>query len=146
LIKLGELGGTAINKVLDDFDLIQPVEQNPDLVSYSGKIEKQDGLIVFEAETACSVLGKFKAFKLWPGIFFLYKNIKFQIIECERITESEVVFEKNVLMEYEKSLVYFFADGGLKITKIKPESKNEMLVSDFVRGNTGFFTEYKDES
>lgn len=143
LLRLGKLGGEAILEVLARMSEkdYAPIEQDESGVSFSPKIDKQDGLIEFEENSLKMVLGKYRAYKSWPGIFFVYKNVKFLITECEEAEES---LDPAGLFELNGCLFFCFSDGTLKITKFKPESKNEMLVADFVRGNTDFFGKYKD--
>lgn len=138
LLKLGELGGEAILEVLNDFSNITPIEQDESLVTFAGKIDKNDGNLDFELETASSILAKLKAYSEWPGVFFEYSPKKFQIIKVKMV-DDVVCTDNKKLFASNGRLFVNLPDSVLEITEFKPESKNVMKVSDFLRGNANFF-------
>jgi methionyl-tRNA formyltransferase len=138
LLKLGELGGDAILDVLTNFSSIKPVEQEDSSVSLAGKIDKNDGNLNFELETTGSVLAKLKAYSEWPGVFFEFKSKKFQIIRVDKVDDISIGTNRKIF-SLNGRLFLNLPDSVLEIIDFKPESKNIMKVSDFLRGNANFF-------
>lgn len=158
LLKLGELGGEAVLELLKDrwYEGIVPEKQDESLVTFTGKIKKEDGLIDFMdvAVDAEDVLVKYRAYKLWPGIHFYFKETKFDILEftvLKRIPEDveipgEVVSSEREFVVLKGRLFFVFTvdengkwKSAIEIIKFKPASKKEMFVADFLRGNPTFF-------
>lgn len=138
LSKLGDLGGRLLAdtliKIVDNG--IEPVEQSLAEVSFCKKIEKRSGLIEFDQESAISIYNKFRAYSLWPKVYFEYQGKKIQI--CAMNVSSNN-FEIGKFRVFEGQLCVGTLEGGLCISVIKPESKSEMSVVDFIRGNPDFF-------
>ncbi|MFA6269953.1 MAG: methionyl-tRNA formyltransferase [Candidatus Paceibacterota bacterium] len=88
---------------------IDPIMQNEEKATYCQKIEKEDGLINLEDAPYENLL-KIKAFEEWPTAFYFENN--------KRIIITDAKFE----------------NGSLKILKVIPEGKKEMLFTDFLRG------------
>jgi methionyl-tRNA formyltransferase len=138
LVNLGKLGGECIIKVLTCFENLTSIDQDDSKATYSGKIVKSDGEVFVAEDKLNTVLGKLKAFSTWPGVYFLYKDKKFQIVNAKRA--DKVSSDGQFVVEGEK-LYIKFVDGYLEVIEIKPEGKNSMLVGDFLRGNSDFFTD-----
>lgn len=90
-------------------EVIDPIPQNEELATYCKKIKKEDGQIDLQDDPHQNLL-KIKALEGWPGTYF-FKNNK-------RVIIKEAKFE----------------NGELKILKVVPEGKKEMLYEDFLRG------------
>lgn len=134
--KLGKLGGESIVKFINNYDKLTPLDQDHASSTYSGKISKADGEVFISKDNRAVVLGKIKAFSTWPGVFFYYKNKKFELVEVEKIENVE---SNSDFVLVDSDLLLKFSDGYLKVLKIKPEGKNVMLTADFLRGNSTFF-------
>jgi methionyl-tRNA formyltransferase len=97
---------------------IDPIIQNETETTYCKKIKKEDGELQIDLnnleKNAYKNLLKIKAFEEWPtAYFFLERNgKKIRVI----ITEATI------------------ENGLLKILKVVPEGKKEMLFKDFLRG------------
>jgi methionyl-tRNA formyltransferase len=114
---------------LDNFDHIKSSKQNESKVSHCGKIKKEDGQI--SLEDAFDVYQTFKAYKYWPGVF-LESGLKIKECEIHEINSSNNVSE---IIEITKDFIIVACKKGtLKITKIQPPSKKEMLAVDYIRG------------
>lgn len=88
---------------------INPKKQNEKEVTYCSKIKKEDGQINLEDDPHKNLL-KIKAFEEWPTTYFFLNGKRIIITDAK--TE----------------------DGKLKILKVIPEGKKEMLYEDFLRG------------
>lgn len=94
---------------------IKPLEQGNSKATYCKKITKEDGLIDLNNESPEIIERKIRAFTPWPGAY-IFSNGKRLII-----TQAEI---KNT---------------SLKIKRVKPEGKNEMNFTDYLRGNPDEF-------
>jgi methionyl-tRNA formyltransferase len=88
---------------------IDPIMQNENEATYCRKIRKEDGFLDLNDDPYKNYL-KIKALEGWPGTYFFLDN--------KRVIIKEATFE----------------NGQLKIIKVIPEGKKEMLYSDFLRG------------
>jgi methionyl-tRNA formyltransferase len=95
--------------------LIDPIMQNDSEATYCEKISKEDGLLRLEDDPYINLL-KIKAFEGWPGTYFYFESKGKNI----RVIISEAKLE----------------DGKLKIMRVVPEGKKEMLYEDFLRGQS----------
>jgi len=95
---------------------IDPIMQDESKATYCQKIKKEDGEIQIDlnnmptGEIALKYLCKIKAFEDWPTTYFF--------LESKRIIITDTTIE----------------DNKLKILKVIPEGKKEMLFEDFMRG------------
>lgn len=89
---------------------IDPIIQNEDKATYCQKIKKEDGFLDLSDNPLKNLL-KIKAFEEWPTSYYFNKE--------KRIIITDATIE----------------DDKLKILKIIPEGKKEMLYEDFLRGN-----------
>jgi methionyl-tRNA formyltransferase len=91
---------------------IVPQEQNHDVATYCTKIEKEDGLLDMSADPHTNLL-KIRAYEGWPGTYTYFlrgaKKIRVAILDAH------------------------IDDKALVIDKVKPEGKNEMPYTDFLR-------------
>ncbi|MDP3725984.1 MAG: methionyl-tRNA formyltransferase [bacterium] len=97
---------------------IAPQEQDHAKATYTKIIKKEDGLVDIKKESPEMLYRKFKAYKLWPGIYFLRSNlgaVKGPTLKRIKITDAEL------------------KDGKFLIKKIIPEGSHEMRYSDFKR-------------
>ena len=96
--RLIKIGGELLVKTLPDFaeGKIRPIPQNGNIASVCKKIKKEDGLIS-ENDLAVkppSVLyNKFRAYAIWPRIFF-FKNDKRIIITDAELKDGKFVIKK----------------------------------------------------
>lgn len=114
---LAELGGQMLADTISKWinGEIKPIEQNHSQATFTKKITKENGLVNLEKDNPEIIYRKFLAFYPWPGIYFF--------VEKEDKKIRVIVTDMNLL-----------ENGELKINKVKPEGKKEMLYDDFLRG------------
>ena len=118
--KLAELGGQMLVDVIPKWisGEIKAKEQNHSQATFTKKISKEDGLVDLEKNSPELIYRKFLAFQPWPGIYyFTEKNGK--PLSPEALASQEKIRVIITDMELE--------NGQLKINKVKPEGKNEMV-------------------
>ncbi|MFH0819182.1 MAG: methionyl-tRNA formyltransferase [Patescibacteria group bacterium] len=110
--QLAEMG---VKILLDNIELycerkILPKPQNQKDASICKIIKKQDGRIDLFNDKSVSIINKLRAYKEWPGIYFIYNDKRFKIKKAH--------IQNNIL----------------KIDIIQPEGKKEMSWDDFKCG------------
>ena len=113
--KLAKLGAQLLkdNLIHYLFSKIKLTEQKGQ-PSFTKQIEKTDGKINFRINTARQIYNKFRAFYVWPGIYF------------ELNTPSSIKKIKITDLDLTR--------GKLKINKVVPEGKKEMDFKAFLNG------------
>ncbi len=120
------------------FERKQQDEKN---ASYTRIIKKEDGIIDFLTMSAKEIYNKYRAFKLWPGIFSFYKNSSFKNddkgIKCI-FTEIEVDCLEGepgkIIRANKNGFIVSTKEKSIKIKRIKPENKKEMDFISFING------------
>ncbi|PIR57817.1 MAG: methionyl-tRNA formyltransferase [Parcubacteria group bacterium CG10_big_fil_rev_8_21_14_0_10_38_31] len=114
--KLAKLGGKLLVRVALPWtkEKIKTVEQDHKRATFTVKVKKDDALIDWNDNPEI-IERRIRAFYPWPGAyFFLDKDGKpFRVI----VTKASLKGDK------------------LHLEKVKPEGKNEMTFSDFIKGN-----------
>ena len=136
--KLSYMTADLIIKTINDFDIIKPIKQNEDLVTYAPIIKKEDGLIDVKNDNVENVYRKIRAYKSWPSAY-IYINGKMIKFYKSKITE-DFVDEKDsykiseCIFVYKKKLYLKCKEGFLEILELKPEGKRKMSAVDFING------------
>lgn len=115
--------------VLQNFATFTPQKQNEALASHCKKITKQDGEITFE--DAEKIFNKYRAFTPWPGIY-LASGLKLKEI---KLLENKSQNDSGKILQIEKdAIVVGCKKGTLQVSRVQPESKNEMDVLSYING------------
>lgn len=116
--KLTELGGQMLVEVIPKWinGEIKAQEQDHSQATFTKKITKEDGLVDMEKDKPEIIYRKFLAFQTWPGIYYF--------------TEKDSKKIRVIITDMELS-----ESGELKIKKVKPEGKNEMMYGEFLSRN-----------
>lgn len=134
-------GPKFLNNTLRKYgkNMLGEVEQTPDQVTFCGKIEKEDGEIhIFETPLQ-EVYNKYRAYVLWPKIFFFldetFGQHKGKRIVVEKIVLDKKIYatEKDTSLLNEKNILNL---AVIELT-VKPEGKKTMSWDDFVKGYRG---------
>ncbi|MBI5413342.1 methionyl-tRNA formyltransferase [Candidatus Peregrinibacteria bacterium] len=131
--KLSKLAALHTGNVIETFVKTgKSIEQNPKEATYCRRIEKTDGMLDPYNETAEQMIRKIKAYSTWPKCSILWNNKR--II----ITSATVGEQKNssgeVAVFENKILAIGTQKGAVMPTKVQPESKREMSIEEFLRG------------
>ena len=144
---VAEKSAFLITEILADIisDNYSSAPQDNSLASYCYLVKKEDGLINWDEKTV-QIERKFRAYKNWPGIFTYWKGKLIVITECHAAAENSV---KNISMadiapgspfwvDKKEGIFIKTADNFLAVTKVKPQSKNEMDFKSFLNGSKDF--------
>jgi len=136
--RLAEIGGQLIRITLPKLleDNFTTSKQNEGEATYCRIIKKDEGRVRWTEETAREIERKLRAFTPWPGIFTFYSiSIKNKNKRRIQLTKVEVVNESFESGKVYPELIVGTRTGGLRILRLKPESKQEMDADSFLRGN-----------
>jgi methionyl-tRNA formyltransferase len=108
-------------------------------VSFAPKIKKTDGFVDFAEVDAEKVVAMQKAFIEWPGVYFSHKGVKFVLGKIEIVNKPGLDLVEAGKFFVDDGLFVKTKSGLLQLIELKPESKNFMLSTNFIRGNPNFF-------
>jgi len=118
---------------------LKPKPQNHKEAIYCKKIVKEDGLLNFN-EGVKSLIGKIRAYVVWPKSYFKYDKKIYTIIEAKGIESNHDYLPGTIKID-KKSMKIYVKDGYLDIKKIQPQAKKIMPVSAFFNGNGKFLND-----
>lgn len=141
--KLSQLGGEKFPEVLKKIASgeISAIPQNESEATHCSKIQKADGRVDWEQDSAEVLVRKLRAFKPWPGVWseFEGKVVKLRELgtwNLERGTGDAK--QPGEVFESDGKILVKTMDGAIELRRIQIEGKQEMDVGDFVRGERGF--------
>ncbi len=136
--KLGVLGGEFIVPVLLDYmeDHLKPIPQNHAQATFCSKIEKDDGRIKWEEQTAQEIFNRIRAFTPWPSCFTTWDGKRMKIIEA-RVGDEKIKPGTMEILSGEKKLPLAIGTkkGSIHPVKIQLEGKGLIDIKTFLNGN-----------
>lgn len=131
--KLSDLAAKNTEEILIEFSQNKKsLKQNEDKACYCRKIKRQDGFIDLHKENAEKIMRKIRAYTPWPGCFMHLNGKRLKIIQAE-IGEQKISSGEIRILD-KKTLGLGTVKGTLLPLKVQPESKREMSIEEFLRG------------
>ncbi len=132
--KLINEANKALQSFFTDFidNKIKRVTQNHYEATYCKKIEKSDGFLDFN-EDVNTLIGKVRAYSLWPKTYFKIDNITYNVIDANGVEENHA-YQTSTIKINKKSMKIYCKNGYIDIVVIQPQSKKPMPVSAFFNG------------
>lgn len=113
---------------------IQPIAQNHDVASHAPKLNKEDGLINWDA-SAVSIHNKVRGMKPWPSTFTYFDNNVIKITQTKLIKTSDLSGSHGEILKISKEgIEVSTGDGNILITKVQPNGKKEMDSQSWCNG------------
>ncbi len=136
--RLSQLGAELLERVLDKMEQgsIEPLAQDEQLVSKAPKLSREEAHVQWSL-TAEQIYNKIRAFKPFPGIFFLLGERKISIEWATPVDQNSAEAAPGEVIEVNRD--YFniqCGQGALRVTEVKPEGKKNMSVQAFLLGTT----------
>ncbi len=118
----------------------QSSPQNDKEATKCSTIDKTDGLVDFKKQTARDIYNKFRAYSMWPNVYFKTKNMNIKITQLSIVDQLSYsnVASGNFINLNNKKLIITTLDGALELIEVQPPSKKPMSGISFLNG-------YKDE-
>ena len=134
--KLSIIGGEDLVDVIKNYDYYfkKRKPQKSSEASYTKLIKKSDGQIDFSQKSDI-IEGKFKAYSVWPQIYFNYKGMNIKIIDFYFINR-QAGLNGEIVKVCNDGVFINCKDKTLVITKIGYPGKKSMEVSEFLKGNS----------
>lgn len=131
--KLEEISANETAGVLRSYaQTMKSIPQESLKATYCRKITKKDGLIDLHTETAEEIVRKTKAYFPWPGCYLMLNGKRLKIIQAG-IGEQNICSGETQILN-SKLLAIGTRKGALIPLRVQPESKREMSIEEFLRG------------
>lgn len=132
--KLAQLGGQLIVQTIKDIvaGKIEPIEQDPSLVTYVKKLTKADGLIDWTREAV--YLERFvRAMSPWPSAWTWMSGRQLKILAISEIIELDT-YKPGKVFVYNNQLAIQTGKGAVIVSRLQAEGKRPMSSQEFVNG------------
>ncbi len=132
--KLAQLGGQLIVQTIKDVvaGKIEPIEQDPSLVTYVKKLTKADGLIDWTREAV--YLERFvRAMSPWPSAWTWMSGRQLKILAISEIIELDT-YKPGKVFVYNNQLAIQTGKGAVIVSRLQAEGKRPMSSQEFVNG------------
>ena len=131
---LALLAAEKVPSLLKGLQELSPVEQNMQQVSFSHKIEKQDGFVDF-TDSARTIFNRWRAYTPWPGLWTKYKG---QVLKLLEVSPTSGSLGSGKVVEMQGRLFVGTGDGALELHVVQMEGRKPMDAAAFVRGQDAF--------
>lgn len=139
--RLALLASENINIWINEFILgkIKPQEQNHSQATFTKIIKKSDGLIDWNLP-AGQIYNDYRAYHQWPGIYTFFADKMLKIKKCRLFTQQLSVSNLPVgsVIKFSDNYLVACGEGLLQIEEVQIEGKNQLSITDFVRGQNNF--------
>ena len=136
--RLAQMGAELLVPTLADYvsGKILPVPQPAEGSSYTAKIKKEDGQIVWH-QTAEQIWNRFRAFTPWPGAFTHWRtDSKTLLLKIWRAEVVERVGPPGEILQADKEgIVVGCGQNALRILELQREGGRCLPARDFLAGN-----------
>ena len=132
--EMARLGAELLHVELMDYvrGNLAPIPQDETRVTLAKKIDKSEALIHW-SQTAEQIHNKVRAFVMGPGTFSTLAGKK---IKIHRTKVASGKAQPGVVAKVtEDSLFIGTGDGLLELLEVQPESRNRMVIKDFLKGH-----------
>ena len=130
----GRLSTLASEKILENIDDIFEgkavfKEQDHSKATYANKIDKSEGRISWNNDTAKKIIGKINGLYPFPGAFFLYKGERYKILKAK---VSSTKGDPGVILN--ENFEIGCAENSIKVLEIQREGKKVQKIREFMLG------------
>ena len=102
--------------------------------SYAHKLSKKEGLINWN-NNSLDIYNKIRAFKIFPGTYFHYKNDKINIIDGYPLNKKHNENPGTILATSDNIQVACSKDNVFQINSLKKSGRQSMSAKEFLNGN-----------
>ena len=129
--RLSTLASEKILKNIDDIFKGKAIfkEQDHSKATYAKKIDKSEGKISWNNDTAKKIIGKINGLYPFPGAFFIYKGERIKILKAELSST-----EGNPGLILNDNFEIGCAKNSIKILEIQRQGKKVQKIAEFMLG------------
>ncbi|MFH1375984.1 MAG: methionyl-tRNA formyltransferase [Patescibacteria group bacterium] len=138
--ELAALGGEKFPEVLKMLAAgeLKETPQDDAQASECKKIEKADGKVNWEKDSAETLLKKLRAFTPWPGVWTEIGGKNLKLVDFETWNVEHETQKDGETFERAGKIGVQSADGAIQLIKVQLEGKKALDVQEFVKGNADF--------
>ena len=138
--RLSALAANSIAGVLNGVNInsFKLNKQNHEDASYCIKINKSDGRIDF-SDSSNNIINKFRAYKGWPGSYFLYKDTVIKIHEMHELKDAQSGINGEIINFDSSGIVVKTSDSAIVITHLQFPNKKIISAQDANNSYSDFF-------
>ena len=138
--ELAQMGGEKFPEVLKMLAAgeLKEIPQDDPLASECQKIEKADGKVNWEKDSAELLLRKLRAFTPWPGVWTEIGRKNLKLVDFETWNVEHETRENGEVFEQDGKIGVQSAGGAIQLIKVQLEGKKALDVREFVKGNADF--------
>ena len=132
-------GAQKFLELCSDFEKFSGEPQDESQATFCGKFSKADGEIFPEKNSADEIMQKFRAFSLWPGIFFFDGNQKrVKILDIEKISGSlakeisDIKHPAGKFFIFQKTLFLQTVSDILQVNTLQKEGKKTINGKEYL--------------
>lgn len=132
--KLSELSAVAIKTFIEQLhsNSLTFSTQDESQVSIAPEVDKEEGHIKFDQIKAEKIINLYRAFKLWPSLYFYHTGLRHKITEISfSVVPSPKLDPACVDLNSGRMLVGTL-EGNLEILQIQPEGKKPISIKDYI--------------
>lgn len=131
--KLAIVGRDVLLTCLPDYiaGKIQPVAQDPELVTFSPNIQPEEELLDWN-KSARQLFNQIRGMYPWPIAHTYWKGQRFKIQEAVEVEGTGAAGQ--VLSVSKKELIIATGQGALSLKRVQPAGKPQMTIADFLNG------------
>ena len=109
--------------------------QNNSKASYANKLIKEEGLINWN-NNSLNIFNKMRAFKIFPGTYFHYKNDTINIIDGFPLNKKHNANPGTILTTSDNIQIACNKNTVFQINSLKKSGKKSMSAKEFLNGNS----------
>lgn len=135
-VKLSELGGELLVKVMRDFDNYynNRKPQNHSLATYTGKITKDMGIIDWNKKSR-QIVNQIRGLTPWPSAYTFYKGEQLKLYNALSVDKSKEGKPGEILEVNKEGILIRTGDGAILVKELQMPGKRKMTISDYLAGN-----------
>ena len=139
--RIAEAGAALLLDLLPAFvrGEMTPTPQDESLATYAPQIEKEDGRIDWQTETAERIARKVRAYDPWPMAFTTFEGQPLRILECIAITGTDARAPGTVVARQPADVERIgfrinTVDGCVGVISVQPAGRGVIPADAYVRG------------
>ena len=129
-------GASLVLETLKQLDAgtLRPIPQDSSLSSYAPKLNKKDGLILWD-ESALKIHNRVRGLSPWPSAFSFFGSSRFRIFKTETTTGDPLDRPGTVVRTADRGIEVGTGDGRIIVTELQSEGKRRMDAKSFLAGH-----------
>ena len=133
--KLAEVGGRLLIETLKNIENITPVKQDHSRATYAPPLKKEERKIDWNM-CVSDIYNRFRALKIWPGIFttFRGKLLKIHEMEIVQFNITSDIPNGTVVVIDDSGIIVKVRNGFIRLKLLQLEGGKKIDARDFVNG------------